>query len=102
MGIHGYDTGKTCKKARKQNIGSIEYPIAEHGYSALYYGKQRYADGIGTDNHIDFVYYLLCVGFIERKKFVDILLHFLSAYQHEVEDKYQYKHVDDEAADASH
>lgn len=46
---HGYDTGKTCKKARKQNIGSIEYPIAEHGYSALYYGKQRYADRSGTE-----------------------------------------------------
>ena len=57
---------------------------------------------IGTDNHIDFVHYILCVGFIERKNSVDVLFHFFSAYQHEVENEDEHKHIYSKAADAAH
>ncbi len=54
------------------------------------------------DNHIDFVHYMLLVAVTEGEKLINILFHFCSSNQHEVEYKNQNKQIDGKTADAAH
>lgn len=93
---------KAGKESCKQNVRYIKEPVTDHGYSTLYDCQQRNTDGIGVDNHLDVVHYMLCIGFAERKYFADVFLHPLSAYQHKVKYEYQNEKVDCKATDAAH